>query len=567
MRRKILLVSVLFLLMLFAVAPLISLPVNAEKSAEPPKVETADVQPAATTIFTEGFETVYWPGSWVVGDWDSFNGYDYWGDANWKAHGGSWSGYCADEGTRETTIFTEDFEGAWPGSWSCGDWQPLNGLDYWGDNTFYKHGGGWSGWCADEGDHPYGPNNYDSNMMAYMYRAVSLSGYSSVTLSYWYFTDNDQYDYLQVMYKIGGSWYFTDTHTGYSGGFAYSSISIPTTANAVGFYFSSGASDKSYYFGSFVDDVRLYGIQDNRVAHKYDNGMEAYMYRETSLSGYSSVTLSYYYWLNSGPGFDGLCVMYSIGGFWHYVDGHGPGNSGGWQFSSVDIPTTATHVGFYFSSDYVACDYEGAYIDDVVLTGTTATYEVEIKAYCYTEGAYVSVPITVDGSPSGLSTPHSFYIYDGGTHTFTVPSTDASGHPFKQWYLGGTSTTITVSSAGTYYATYQAVAQPPTVEIWTDKATYARGETLKAYIQGFNPGPAVAVKVKCWFGLPGGGTYMLETYYTGTIPASYTSPVYTWKSVTIPTSAAVGTYSVNAEMRNPTTNALIDSDTYSFTIT
>jgi hypothetical protein len=36
--------------------------------------------------------------------------------------------------------------------------------------------------------------------------------------------------------------------------------------------------------------------------------------------------------------------------------------------------------------------------------------------------------------------------------------------------------------------------------------------------------------------------------------------------VTIPYSAASGTYSVNAEMRNPSTNALIDSDTYYFTI-
>jgi hypothetical protein len=170
------------------------------------------------------------------------------------------------------------------------------------------------------------------------------------------------------------------------------------------------------------------------------------------------------------------------------------------------------------------------------------------------------------------------YSTDGGAtwnYAWTL-STNAAGEFSKTFTAPGAGTyMVRVRYAGS--ATYNPSSHTETltvqqigsasIKIWTDKATYARGETLKAYIQGFNPGPAVAVTVKCWFGLPGGGTYMLETYYTGTIPASYTSPVYTWKSVTIPTSAAVGTYSVNAEMRNPTTNALIDSDTYYFTIT
>jgi hypothetical protein len=106
----------------------------------------------------------------------------------------------------------------------------------------------------------------------------------------------------------------------------------------------------------------------------------------------------------------------------------------------------------------------------------------------------------------------------------------------------------------------------PSISLQTEKTTYARGQTLTAYIQGFNLGPATTIRVNVWFGLPRGGTYAYETYFTGTIPAAYTSPVYVWKSLTIPYSAASGTYSVNAEMRNPSTNALIDSDTYYFTI-
>jgi hypothetical protein len=170
------------------------------------------------------------------------------------------------------------------------------------------------------------------------------------------------------------------------------------------------------------------------------------------------------------------------------------------------------------------------------------------------------------------------YSTDGGAtwHYVWTLSTNAAGQFGVSFTAPGVGTyKVRARYAGS--ATYNpsshtetltvTAAAPPTVEIWTDKATYARGETLKAYVQGFNPGPATTVKVNAWFGLPGGGTYGLETIYNGPVPASYTGPVTLWKQFTIPTSAAVGTYSVNAEIRNPTTNALIDSDTYYFTVT
>jgi len=144
--------------------------------------------------------------------------------------------------------------------------------------------------------------------------------------------------------------------------------------------------------------------------------------------------------------------------------------------------------------------------------------------------------------------------------SFTAPGTLGS-YLVRARYAGSASYN---PSSNTETLTVTAGAQP-TVEIWTNKAVYAKGETLTTYVQLYNPGSATSVKVNVWFGLPGGGTYMYETYSLS-LPASYTSPVYTWKTVTIPYSAASGTYSVNAEMRNPSTNALIDSDTYYFTI-
>jgi hypothetical protein len=90
-------------------------------------------------------------------------------------------------------------------------------------------------------------------------------------------------------------------------------------------------------------------------------------------------------------------------------------------------------------------------------------HDVTIAAHCNTEGADVSVPITMDGASTGYNTPHVFSSLTG-SHTFAVPNTDPSGHPFTQWNTGETTTTITVAGGGTYTAYYQA-PPPPTYDV------------------------------------------------------------------------------------------------------
>jgi C1A family cysteine protease len=82
-------------------------------------------------------------------------------------------------------------------------------------------------------------------------------------------------------------------------------------------------------------------------------------------------------------------------------------------------------------------------------------YSVTITAHCSSEGIDLAVPITEDGSATGCATPCTFSDISD-IHTFTVPSTDPSGHPFLQWSTSESSTTITVSSAGVYTAIYKA---------------------------------------------------------------------------------------------------------------
>jgi len=92
-------------------------------------------------------------------------------------------------------------------------------------------------------------------------------------------------------------------------------------------------------------------------------------------------------------------------------------------------------------------------------------YDVTINAYCSTEAAELSVEIAMDGTPTGYNTSHTFTDLRD-THTFTVPSADANGHPFLKWSTGETNTTINVIAGGTFTAFYEATP-PPTPRIWT----------------------------------------------------------------------------------------------------
>ena len=72
--------------------------------------------------------------------------------------------------------------------------------------------------------------------------------------------------------------------------------------------------------------------------------------------------------------------------------------------------------------------------------------------WSWDQDGWLSLPITMDGVSTGFSTPHTFQLT--GTHTFTFPSTDSRGYAFTNWSTGQTSTTITVSSGGTFTARY-----------------------------------------------------------------------------------------------------------------
>ena len=111
------------------------------------------------------------------------------------------------------TIFSEDFEGAWPNTWAIGS----NDSTKWGDNYYRSYGGSWSGFCADNGDdnaHTY-PNSLDTWMEK---RNLDFTCYSSITLSfrYWINTYAQGDDFMVYLWDEYGTRHilFTSiTHT------------------------------------------------------------------------------------------------------------------------------------------------------------------------------------------------------------------------------------------------------------------------------------------------------------------------------------------------------------------
>uniref|UniRef100_A0A7C4TEL7 T9SS type A sorting domain-containing protein n=1 Tax=candidate division WOR-3 bacterium TaxID=2052148 RepID=A0A7C4TEL7_UNCW3 len=99
----------------------------------------------------------------------------------------------------------------------------------------------------------------------------------------------------------------------------------------------------------------------------YSNNVDVYMERSINLSGYSSATLTFYIWQYTEANYDYVYVQYYTSSWTTAWSRSGSYQS--WQQISVNIPTTATKIRFWFHSDY-SVTYEGAYIDNVVLDAT-----------------------------------------------------------------------------------------------------------------------------------------------------------------------------------------------------
>jgi len=144
---------------------------------------------------------------------------------------------------------------------------------------------------------------------------------------------------------------------------------------------------------------------------------------------------------------------------------------------------------------------------------TVGVVPVTIDAYCHIEGKYVNASITMDGSPTGFTTPHTFAGLTG-THTFTVPENDPSGHSFAKWSTGETNTTIIVTSGGTYTAYYEIGLHDVAVKnVAPSKTVVGQGYCVNINVTVENQGNFTE-------------TFTVVTYYDGVVVPTYVQ----WKT-------------------------------------
>lgn len=166
----------------------------------------------------------------------------------------------------QTTIFSEGFEGAFPGPWSVGDDNAADGFVFWKDvfdqifGSPYAHSGQWSGYCAGSA---YPPDEvefspvYFPNMQAFMTRSVNLAGFSAATLTFWYNIPSIDAGTDALAVTMGGTEIFV-TRSSTPGSWRQAVVDVSAYTGGtrtLGFHFFSDFATEGE--GAYLDDILL----------------------------------------------------------------------------------------------------------------------------------------------------------------------------------------------------------------------------------------------------------------------------------------------------------------------
>ena len=165
----------------------------------------------------------------------------------------------------QTTLWTEDFEGTFPGIlWTANDANTTNGLVFWDEvnstfGTITSHGGSRKGYCAGAGF--IGPTTaprYTNNMQAFMSRSVNLAGFTGANLRFWYAIPSIESccDQLRVIMDSTTLWSTSVARSNWA------SINLPLNAYLGGTHTlrMEFSSDLSVFFeGAYLDDISVAG--------------------------------------------------------------------------------------------------------------------------------------------------------------------------------------------------------------------------------------------------------------------------------------------------------------------
>jgi PKD repeat protein len=350
-------------------------------------------------------------------------------------------------------VFEDDFEGPWSRYWTFLDDNASSGKDFWGNSTERVNSGerslwasgsdqgmayfqdfnngatipsGWATYSNGPNTYPFavvntgykGCNSYDyvavansnrgagTNITEWLYMTTPLNASSFSNLTFRFYIEYDYYggdEYANVLFANGSTYPTFSSLANYTADtFGYIDLDLSSQDGEGALYLAflyHGTNDRHMV----VDDVMVAGDKDN-----HDMNMLSYLYRDVSgISSYNNATLEYDYWLASEKNVDKLQVVYrtSATGSWSVIKEHS-GLEKSWKTVAIKVPTNASHLGFRFVSDAKTA-YEGAYLDDVKLTGHVDLKELWVSIdggvwTKFTPAAQWSYPWNSTGSRDGL---------------------------------------------------------------------------------------------------------------------------------------------------------------------
>ncbi len=176
--------------------------------------------------------------------------------------------------------------------------------------------------------------------------------------------------------------------------------------------------------------------QNNSAVHEYDDDMQADLSIDLSVNGFTSLTLSFYYFsrAESGGG-DFIQAWYEAGGVQTIIFTNTGGTGNRWDLVSVAVPNNVERLIIRFTTDSANHGFEGASVDDVVLTGTESNPPVSSAGALPTHTNVVPYPLPYsaqDGAnESGVDYVELWYRM-GSSGAFSLYSRPAN--PQGRWH-------------------------------------------------------------------------------------------------------------------------------------
>ncbi len=196
--------------------------------------------------------------------------------------------------------------------------------------------------------------------------------------------------------------------------------------------------------------------QNNSAVHQYDDNMDANLSLNLAVNGYASLTLSFWYFVRTeNGGGDWFQAAYVAGGVTTVIFQKGGSSANTWLSANLTVPVNIERLQFVFHSDGTNHGFEGAYVDDIVMTGIDdiSPSSNVLPLPSNTKDNPLAIPYVAQDNPNGSGIAYVELWYRHGTSgNFTLYNT--SENPLGRWTTPAIPFDVRLAAGDGYYEFY-----------------------------------------------------------------------------------------------------------------